>query len=163
MIGQTLASKLEHFAMLGADGDVQLLGTLQALVHQSARQAQAWVKLIGTWQTRSLLWRVKIGCAFTADVAMQIARPASRPSPGFAFTHHSNGLAFMHPTGDFDGDRSRFFSCLPDPIHNAAGAVVFDHCAAAPAVGAVDDHAEHAAKSLLRHPPLPAALNANRR
>ncbi len=79
---------------------------------------------------------------------------------GLALPDDADGLALVDAGGDLDGH---------DPVPHlppraAAGrAVVADDGAAAPAVGAGGDHAEHAAEALLRDAPLPAALHADDR
>lgn len=64
-VGQALALELEHFAVLGAAGDIELLAPLER-GHFDLAAERAWANDTGTWQTRSLLWRVKIGCGLIA-------------------------------------------------------------------------------------------------
>src|SRR5438105_4210149 len=91
------------------------------------------------------------------DVTVQIAMwPAGRA--GLAFAGDAHRLAFVHTRRNTDLHHALFHL----PARAAAGGTMFsDDRSLAAALRAGGDHAKHAAKSLLCHAALPAALRTD--
>src|SRR6185312_15064294 len=97
------------------------------------------------------------GMCADGDVAVQVATRATRLAR-LALAGDADGLSFVHTCGNLD--RHDALPELP-PRSMARAARILDHLPPPPAIGARRDHAEHPAKPLLGHAPLPAALHAD--